>query len=386
MDNTGNIPPTDTGDSAPAQAAQEKALRFTGSGAEYFRIWAVNLTLTVLTLGLYGPWAKVRRLQYFYRHTELDGAVFDYVASPAAILLGRLLALVLFVLYYLAFQYSAQAGALYMLGLAGVLPCLLWQSIRFKARNTRYRGLSFGFEGSLRDAYRAYLPLILMVFSPSVVGALLVDPKSRFWVIVLSGLGLLALPLFHAMFRRYTQRNLRYGVTGFEFSGKPMNFFNEWIIGMGISLGAGLVIAAIVVLMATVLTPLISKNPLVVTLVSVAAGLVVMWLCYLFIGPYFTVAFQNLVWNKTRVGEVAFRSDLRVMRLFAVQVRNALSVILTLGFYRPFAAIRVARCRLESVTVIGAQHLGDFTVGAAQSRRGATGESAGEFFEMDVGL
>jgi Bacterial protein of unknown function (DUF898) len=38
-------------------------VRFTGSGSEYFRIWIVNLLLMLVTLSLYYPWAKVRRLR-----------------------------------------------------------------------------------------------------------------------------------------------------------------------------------------------------------------------------------------------------------------------------------------------------------------------------------
>ncbi len=59
-------------------------LRFTGSGAEYFRIWIVNLALTLCTLGLYYLWAKVRKLKYLYNHTLLDGMGFDFHASPRA--------------------------------------------------------------------------------------------------------------------------------------------------------------------------------------------------------------------------------------------------------------------------------------------------------------
>ena len=40
-------------------------LGFTASGSEYFRIWIVNLLLTLGTLGLYYPWARVRKLRYF---------------------------------------------------------------------------------------------------------------------------------------------------------------------------------------------------------------------------------------------------------------------------------------------------------------------------------
>ena len=72
---------------------------FTGTGAEYFKIWIVNLALTIVTLGVYSAWAKVRRLQYFYRHTRLAGAGFDYHGDPIAILKGRIVGLVLFGLY-----------------------------------------------------------------------------------------------------------------------------------------------------------------------------------------------------------------------------------------------------------------------------------------------
>ena len=48
-------------------------LRFVGSGSEYFRIWIVNLLLTILTLSLYYPFAKVRRMRYFHGATEVGG-------------------------------------------------------------------------------------------------------------------------------------------------------------------------------------------------------------------------------------------------------------------------------------------------------------------------
>ena len=48
-------------------------IRFTGSGSEYFRIWAVNLLLILVTLGLYLPFAKARRIRYFYANTLVDG-------------------------------------------------------------------------------------------------------------------------------------------------------------------------------------------------------------------------------------------------------------------------------------------------------------------------
>ena len=49
-------------DSTPnAPSRRELPLEFSASGSEYFRIWIVNLLLTIVTLGLYLPFAKARR-------------------------------------------------------------------------------------------------------------------------------------------------------------------------------------------------------------------------------------------------------------------------------------------------------------------------------------
>ena len=78
---------------------------FTGRGAEYFRLWAVNLLFTLLTLGVYSAWAKVRKARYFRQNTRLDGHVFDFHGRPVAIFRGRLIALVLFGAYSWAFNF-----------------------------------------------------------------------------------------------------------------------------------------------------------------------------------------------------------------------------------------------------------------------------------------
>lgn len=370
-----------------AEIVQREAqpLRFTGSGKEYFRIWAVNLALTVLTLGVYSAWAKVRRLQYFYRHTLLDDAAFDYVASPVAILRGRIVAVALFVLYYLAFDFSAIAGLLVTLLLAIALPWLLWQSSRFKACNTRYRGLSFGFEGRLGEAYRTYLPPIIVLLSPSAIAAFLLGMKSQMWLGLLSLLGLLALPVFHALFRRYIQSNLRYGADRFGFAAKTSDFVRVWLKGMGVVVAVGLGVGSLVGLLAGLAGVLLGKNNYGL-IGGIAMGALAIWLGYILIGSYFTARFQKLLWEKTSIGEIGFRCDISARRLLRIQCENTLLVLLTLGLYRPFAAIRVARYRLGCLAVSGSGHLSGFRAGATQSRRGAAGESAAEFFEMDVGL
>ncbi|HEY1043658.1 MAG TPA: DUF898 family protein, partial [Telluria sp.] len=52
----------------------ETRLEFTGSGSEYFRIWIVNILLSIVTLGIYSAWAKVKANKYLYSCTRLNGS------------------------------------------------------------------------------------------------------------------------------------------------------------------------------------------------------------------------------------------------------------------------------------------------------------------------
>ena len=70
--------------------AESLPVRFTASGSEYFRIWISNLLLTLLTLGLYHPWAKVRKLRYFYGNTWVGDHAFDFHGDPKRMLRGTL--------------------------------------------------------------------------------------------------------------------------------------------------------------------------------------------------------------------------------------------------------------------------------------------------------
>lgn len=382
-----DLPPTSLPDEVTPETVEEprSRLEFTGSGAEYFRIWAVNLTLTICTLGLYGAWAKVRRLQYFYQHTLLDGSAFDYTANPVAILFGRMLALGLLVGYYLAFEHSAHAGLAATFALAGLLPYLLWQSNRFKARNTRFRGLEFGFEGSLRDAYTVYVPVIVIAFAPSAAAGYLLGPNDKFWILLMSGLGLLVLPVCHALFRQYVQNNLRFGDARFVFSARRIDFVKVWAWGMGAMFAIALVVGLFVFAVLVIVTAILGKGS-AAAWIALLFTFSVVWLIFQLTGSYFTARFQSLVWDKTLVGKLAMHCEVSAITLMRIQFVNTLWVVLSLGLFRPFAATRLAKFRLECVSASVLESLNLVANDTAESRRGALGESAAELFEMDVGL
>ncbi|HCM06310.1 MAG TPA: DUF898 domain-containing protein, partial [Oceanospirillales bacterium] len=57
-------------------------IKFTGKSGEYFKLWFVNMFLSIVTLGIYSAWAKVRDAQYLYGHTQVDGQSFRFLATP----------------------------------------------------------------------------------------------------------------------------------------------------------------------------------------------------------------------------------------------------------------------------------------------------------------
>src|ERR1700704_3389344 len=108
---------------------------FTGTAAEYFRIWIVNLFFTLATLGVYSAWAKVRKKRYFYGSTKLDGDSFDYFASPKAILKGRILAFAVFVTYALLGELYPKSNYVFWAIAFAALPWLVLRALSFNARN-----------------------------------------------------------------------------------------------------------------------------------------------------------------------------------------------------------------------------------------------------------
>jgi uncharacterized membrane protein YjgN (DUF898 family) len=367
-------------------AREQSKLSFTGTGSEYFRIWLVNLALTIVTLGVYSAWAKVRRLQYFYRATSLEGVCFDYSAKPTNILAGRVIALGLFGVYYLAYNFMPELGALVIIVVVAVLPYLLRQSHRFKARNTLHRSVAFHFDGTVAAAYQTYLPPLIVLFAPSVVASLVFSEKGGLWVIALSLAGLVAWPFFHATFRRFMQRNLRYGDAAFGFDATNKNFFTVWAKGIVLSIVVGflftLAIFAFGAFFAFVLGS--STRASAVGFIGGLSGVLAAYLAYSCIGSYYTARFQKLVWEHTALGEISFKCNLSATALLKRQFINTVLIICTLGLYRPFAAINIAKLRLESMTVVGTERLDEFFAAPDKNAGGAIGEGTAELFDMDV--
>ncbi len=348
-------------DSAATQASappRPLPFTFTGSGSEYFRIWIVNTLLTIVTLGIYSAWAKVRTLQYFYRSTELDGATFDYHGKPTAILKGRAIVFVLFMLYQATAHVSPILSLLLALALAAVFPFLLVRSLRFRMANSSYRGLRFAFTGHDKGGY--------MVF--------LVWP-----ILTLLSLYLLA-PLAHQRFKHYQHNHTRFGTAPFAFDATAGAFYGVYLRTAGVMLL--LLIAGGLLGGALAASASGSKAAVVLVFTLMFLG---MYAGFLLIGPYFLAKMQNLVWNHTTLAPHRFRSDVKPGRLFLITFTNLVLIALTLGLFYPFARVRAVRYRVESMTMTAVGQLDAFVAGE-QQQVGALGDAAVDWYDIDIAL
>jgi len=351
----------------PMPPPRPEAAVFTGTGADYFRIWIVNLLLTIATFGIYSAWAKVRSLQYFYRHTRLAGAGFDYHGTPLAILKGRIVAAALFGGYYVAGLVSPTASGVAFLVLMALMPFLVARSLRFRFANSSYRGIRFGFDGTMREAYAAFL---------------LGGVAAFFSLLMLT-------PWWHYRVKRFVYRNARYGRTPFTFDAPVGEFFGAYLRAAGIAI-AGVALAFAVVIMLGVMAgiadvepplprePLMLEAVVVIMAVVYVTGSVLVW-------AVIRARIQNASWNHTRLGSHQFRSELDTATLVRITITNLLGIIATLGLYKPFAEIRLARAVVGSLTLVPAGSLDGLLAGERQDVSSA-GEEAVDLFDVDVGF
>lgn len=368
---------------AAPEAPYTASAVFTGQGSEYFRIWVVNLLLTLVTLGVYSAWAKVRTARYFRNNTRLDGHVFDYHGSPAAILRGRILALLLLAAYSWAFQFSNVAGLLTIAILCAAGPWLFMRAQQFSLSNTSFRGVRFGFRAQAGEAYRTVLPVLVVWLSPTVAAGLSIDEGWLLWGPALAAT--CAVPWMHHRLKAYQRRNAVYGDREFAFRSALLSVCGVYAKGLGLVL-IGVVLAGgtLVALFAWQ-----SGHPwtrMSEGMQAMIYGLVAGLLVYIVAWPYLAARLQQVIWSRTRLGDMSFRTEIAARPLFRLVFRNVFLTLLTGGVYWPWAAIALARYRIECVRVESPIRLSVLTAGVDARPVSAAGEGAADAFGFDIGL
>lgn len=334
---------------------------FRGSASEYFRIWIVNLVLTIITLGVYSAWAKVRTLRYFYGNTFVNGSNFDYHADPIRILRGRLIFGVFVLVYSLG-------GIWWPLRIVAALffvlfPWLLVRGMIFNMKNTSFRGVRFGFEKDYRGSYRTFFKGAAV----SLVTLGFLAPLSVFW---------------HHQFR---MTRSRFGRTPFSFSGEKWAFWRIYF-------AAGLIMAGGVVAGAASMgiLAMLGRSGGGGTIMAVA-GVVLMLVFVYGIGgfgfAYIKAEGLNYILTNTQVGPVKLETRYHTLDLYLVYLGNFFACLLTLGLAYPWARVELAKYRASTTALVARpEDFDGFVAGESQADVGAVGEEMVDFWDIDLGF
>ena len=307
---------------------------------------------------MYSAWAKVRKKKYFYGSTRLDGDSFDYFARPKAILKGRIVAFVAFVLYALVGElYPVSRYAFWVLAVL-FLPWLIVRAFTFNARNSAYRGLRFDFTATAKDAAWVYI--------------------GKLAVVALT-LGF-ALPWFMARQKAFGVSHHAYGTAGFGCELSARRYF-------GIYIRAGLILSAVGAVLgglsALLLPKLEQLGPL--SWVALLLPAILLYVGYAVSYAYMQSRTTNLLWASTFGPGVRFESTLAAAGLARLYVGNLLAVACSAGLLIPWAVVRTLRYRIENFAMILEEEI-VHEASPALAPVGAAGQELGEIFNLDLGL
>ncbi len=336
--------------------------RFHGDGGEFFRIWVVNIVLTILTLGIYSAWATVRTKGYFYGNTELDGDRFDYLGDPIAILKGRALAIGLLLLYQVLLAFAPPAiGGLVGLLFFLALPWIIYRALRFNAQMSRWRGIRFGFDGDWAGATKAYLLWPL------------------FGVVTL-GFGI---PYAWYKQNQYLLSNYRFGASNSTSTTAPADFYMLVLSVFGFALAGGIFLY----LLTSSLNIIGFETSDDIGGLTVFAGMLIgtiYLVFYIMIFAVYQARYFFTVYNNIEIAGNFVGTSVSITGLGSIVVSNSVLVLLTLGFYYPWAKVRMTQYLQDNLWV-DAVDLDSF-VSKSEVENNPLGEEIGEAFDLGIGI
>jgi uncharacterized membrane protein YjgN (DUF898 family) len=355
---------------APAQAelvqSQREYLQFHGKAGEYFRIWIVNLSLTILTLGIYSAWAKVRKNRYIYGNLELAGSHFDYTARPLIILRGRLLAIVLLAVYLSAEYFMPLLSTAFVLLLSLATPWLIVRSRMFNMRYTVYRNIRFSFN----PVYGEAIKVILLYGLLSIIS-----------------LGL-AVPYAHYQRNQMLVNNTNFGNLNFKLEELGHQFY----VGYGLGALLGVFILAPLGWFAYTSGVGSLTDPGTASKLKLALPLLIFGLLYYVVLQFVKAYLLRVTTNGTSIGKPASADeahqlgcDWSMTGMLGIYLSNIVAIALSLGLLVPWAQMRILRYQLNHTWVDVAGSLDDAVAGQL-NEVSALGEEIGDVFDVDIGL
>jgi len=394
-------------------------LVFSGRGFEYFRVWFVNVLLTIVTLSLYTPVARQRTARYFFDHTIIADSPLEFTGQLRKMVFGFLIFASLYVAYEIAGK-TGQSTAQALLVFAAIImaPWIWGSAMRFRLRSTRWRGLQLQFQARWLDVYLASWPIFAMAgawilvaftfkaFAPDLPESVLPTDHANlakvFPAMTLEMWGLFAMGIIMSVLciirLEFNYKSLLFrhaGIGNQRGRWKPFygDFVKVWVAATMVFLLSVVLVFAIFAVIVFVfvggfaLFPDLKNMTPKVYMAIFAMVLAFIFLTFFASAParaYREARMFQLVWSNVGFGQVArFRCTLKTSSYVWLRLRNMLFTLLSLGLYRPFAKINEYRMKVESVTLFVKGGL-DQLVGELVKQQGGLGDALADAAGLDL--
>ena len=383
---------------------QTLAIRFTGSGSEYFRIWIVNLLLILVTLTLYLPFARARRMAYFQNNTLVGNDPLGFHADPWKMFRGYLVVAVFGVAYWAVTNFVPAFGWLACWCSWPCGPCS--GALRCNSGCATPVGAACAWlfwaisRAPTRPCCRSScLRCCLWCCCRKSEANMPVDKSQIQRVLTLVGVVVvgfvLLMPWLWKRLKAYQHGGYAFTQERADFTATTGQFYKLYfkIFGVGLLVVTGIVtlIAAGAVLFAgmplSAVSQGVSAHRSATAMFAIFMVVMALYILVpLIVGSYVGSRMQNLLWSNTQSQRLRLHSALRMGPLLRVSLVNWLLIAITLGLYWPFAKVRTARLKLEAMSVEVDGDVDEWVARASPDTQGALGDAAGDFFGIDLGL
>ncbi len=323
----------------PAELLRDPQLAYVGTPMDLLGVVLKNLLLTLVTVGIYYPWAKTAVRRYIWSNVSFGGSTLQYSGTGKELFLGylRFFAIVLasVVLFWVLFEVSGlltggSSGlefsdiaplAIYPV-LIFIIPFAIFGSRRYRLSRTKWRGIRLGLEGRAFDFARLFWKSALLV----AVTLGIMSPYMSHWM------------------RQHLTRASRLGTEPLDYDGE----------------GGAMMWMAIKAVLLSIPT----------------LGLYTFW---------YQAERTRYILSHTRLQGGCLACNLRGSQLFAIALVGIVALPLTLGLAYPWYATWQMQVLLGSVSFEGDIDLERIERGLA-ARGGAAADGAADFLEADFGL
>lgn len=322
---------------------------FHGTGGTLFGIHLVNTLLTLVTLGFYYYWAKVRVRTFLFSQTEFAGDRFSYHGSARELLNGTMKAFLIFGIPYYALEHaghileaniavkiSLQIAAWLLLAL--FIPVAITGARRYRLSRTAWRGIRFSFQGKTMDFIKLWLSGYFLT------GATLG----------------LYYPYFSTKKHAFLTAHSYFGSEPFKFSGDGAALFRPFLIvhlsAVTVAVIAGLGLYPFIEFpLPNAADPETMGSLVLGAVAGLIIGAVVFRLLWL---PY-SVKEQRYFWEQTSIGSARFELPITVWPYLKLKLGNLFFMMCTLGLAWPWITIRNIQFISDQLALVGADNFSE---------------------------